>query len=385
MEKSELLSAFESRVGLFEKYQGYIERAQSQSSRFAKAVVEKVVQDNEQKSLEVVLELIPLTADMDEVVQQLSSERAALQGTVQEAQFQLEELELRKEIGDLSEEDFETEAGQYRTAVSSVDVQVADIETELGRFQGVISRWQELGTKAGVLQSESADSRADGNQPEAQPDHAGGGQREDLEIEDFGVEDVDADLLSDPGLRPGSDSMEPIEAEDDSEQEGGDVPQPSERGRGAQASVAISPKAAVSISEEREEGFEVGDLDILGDDDEVELGAGDQAVPPEEKSDRPRRAVLLYQEGTPEEQIYPFSADVLSIGRGRDNDVQVKNDSKVSRYHCKLYRRGPNFYIEDNKSANGTLVNGELITERRLFGGEEVIIGETFFRFRILD
>ena len=95
--------------------------------------------------------------------------------------------------------------------------------------------------------------------------------------------------------------------------------------------------------------------------------------------------MLLYQEGTAEEQIYPFTGEVMSLGRGRDNDVQVKNDSKVSRYHCKLYRRGPNFYIEDNKSANGTLVNGELITERRLFGGEEVIIGETFFRFRILD
>jgi pSer/pThr/pTyr-binding forkhead associated (FHA) protein len=56
----------------------------------------------------------------------------------------------------------------------------------------------------------------------------------------------------------------------------------------------------------------------------------------------------------------------------------------VSRFHCKLFRRSGNFYIEDNKSSNGTLVNGELITERRLFGGEEVIIGETFFRFRIM-
>lgn len=75
---------------------------------------------------------------------------------------------------------------------------------------------------------------------------------------------------------------------------------------------------------------------------------------------------------------------MLTIGRGRDNDIQIKNDSKVSRFHCKLFRRGANFYIEDNKSSNGTLVNGELITERRLFGGEEVIIGETYFRFRIM-
>jgi len=129
-----------------------------------------------------------------------------------------------------------------------------------------------------------------------------------------------------------------------------------------------------------EDGFAVNDLDLLGDDDSIDIEES-----AEDNDDKPRRAVLLYQEGTAEEQIYPFTGEVMSLGRGRDNDVQVKNDSKVSRYHCKLYRRGPNFYIEDNKSANGTLVNGELITERRLFGGEEVIIGETFFRFRILD
>ena len=122
------------------------------------------------------------------------------------------------------------------------------------------------------------------------------------------------------------------------------------------------------------------DLDILGDDEPLELDAADGGA-----ELKPRRAVLLYAEGTPEEQVHPVTKDVVSIGRGRDNDIQVRNDSKVSRYHCKIYRRGPNYYIEDNKSANGSLVNGELITERRLFGGEEIIIGETFFRFRILD
>ena len=57
----------------------------------------------------------------------------------------------------------------------------------------------------------------------------------------------------------------------------------------------------------------------------------------------------------------------------------------MSRYHCKLFRRGNNFYVEDIKSSNGTLVNGELITDRRLFGGEEIVVGETYFRFRIME
>ena len=102
------------------------------------------------------------------------------------------------------------------------------------------------------------------------------------------------------------------------------------------------------------------------------------------EDDGPRRAILLSNEGTPDEQIYALTGEVFTVGRGRDNDLQIKNDSKVSRFHCKLYRRGANYYLEDNKSSNGTMVNGELISERRLFGGEEVVIGETFFRFRVM-
>jgi hypothetical protein len=149
-----------------------------------------------------------------------------------------------------------------------------------------------------------------------------------------------------------------------------------------------SGRAEAKVGQEPEAGFGEGraevQLALVGDGAgeaegaEIEIAAGDEGVDN-------RRALLLYQEGTPEEQIYPFTGDVLTVGRGRDNDIQIKNDSKVSRYHCKVFRRGANFYIEDNKSSNGTLVNGELVTERRLFGGEEVIIGETFFRFRIME
>ena len=136
--------------------------------------------------------------------------------------------------------------------------------------------------------------------------------------------------------------------------------------------------------------------DVVASEVEIDLGGDgpvvsgnsiskDAAQEAPKDDDSPRRALLLYQEGTAEEQIYPFTNDALTIGRGRENDIQIKNDSKVSRYHCKLQRRGNNFYIEDAKSSNGTLVNGELITDRRLFGGEEIIIGETFFRFRIME
>jgi hypothetical protein len=336
MDKAELLSEFESRVDKFEKFQSFIEKAKSQAGKFAAAVVDKVIADNQEKSMEVVGEIIPLMSDMEGVIEQLNADKVTAQESAKDSTFKLEELELRHMIGDLTDEAFESEAAEFRTVVESTDVTVAGLDEELEKFRSAISRWQELGGNAGVLHS--------GDEEAEEPDEVVVEEIESVELEGF---------------------------EDDDD------------GSGHVESVSISEDMSVVFEDDDEggDGFDVGDLDILGEDEEIELEAGDD----DEDDDKPRRAVLLYQEGTAEEQIYPFTGEVMSLGRGRDNDVQVKNDSKVSRYHCKLYRRGPNFYIEDNKSANGTLVNGELITERRLFGGEEVIIGETFFRFRILD
>lgn len=346
MDKAELLRTFTDRVDQFEKYQSFIAKAKEQSGKFAAAVVGKVIKDNEARCLEIVGEIMPLIAEMEQVIERLQRERDEALESAKESQFRLEELELRLAIGDLTEDDFTVEAADYKAVVDSADSKVAELDGEREHFQTALARWNKVGGSSGVLQGASA--AAPTEQRTASPERA--------------------------NRRPPTPPppLEPEEVEIGDEEDG--EPEPMvEAPEEAEADVVFEANAGG-------DGFEVDDLDLLGEDEDIQLdeGAG-------EKEDKPRRAVLLYQEGTAEEQIYPFTGEVMSLGRGRDNDVQVKNDSKVSRYHCKLYRRGPNFYIEDNKSANGTLVNGELITERRLFGGEEVIIGETFFRFRILD
>lgn len=340
MDKAQLLSEFKTRVDKFEKFQSFIEKAKSQAGKFAAAVVEKVIQDNQEKSLEVVGELIPLTADMESVIADLGSERAQVLAGAQDSQFKLEELELRHAIGDLADAEFEAESREYKSVVQSTDTRVAAIDAELGQLSAILEHWTELAIASGVFE----------------PGDSGG--EEPLEALDA----IDEVIPEEDGEA----------APDDA---GGDD-------RGGGRVIEDDVGIVFESSSGQMDGFDAGDLDIL-QDEEIDLEGGEGEASKDD--DKPRRAVLLYQEGTAEEQIYPFTGEILSLGRGRDNDVQVKNDSKVSRYHCKMYRRGPNFYIEDNKSANGTLVNGELITERRLFGGEEVIIGETFFRFRILD
>jgi hypothetical protein len=350
MDKAQLLSTFNERVDEFDRYQGFIDKAKGQVGKFAEAVVQKVIQDNEQKCLELVSEIIPLMTDMEQVLEELKEQKTSALDSARDSQFKLEELELRRAIGDLSDDDFNAEAAEFKAVVDSTDAKVAEYEEEGTQFQEAVDRWVELGSRAGVL-GDDAGSKKQEVEVEAEPEPEPEPVMEDPEIEfDEGPSEED---------EPAIDADDPVDLEVDNLDAGGEV----------------------EFDDGGDDGFMVNDLDLLNPDDDLQIDDGAA----EADDDKPRRAVLLYQEGTAEEQIYPFTNEVMSLGRGRDNDVQVKNDSKVSRYHCKLYRRGPNFYIEDNKSANGTLVNGELITERRLFGGEEVIIGETFFRFRILD
>jgi hypothetical protein len=419
MDNAELLATFTDRLNQFEKYQGFINKAREQSGKFASAVVEKVVQDNTRRCMEIVEEIVPLTADMEGVLEDLRQNRDAALDSAKESQFRLEELELRLAIGDLSDADFRIEAADYKAVVESTDARVAEIDEERARFEMALDRWNGMGAEAGMLassppsssQASSRGGRSSAPEPmsmrdnSGRDDRSGGGlgmrERErdsssDRLVMDVGSSSRSSDRLERTGgMRENNNHREPtlrdpvreqmistreMPARDLHNHDNHDLPghdsdemEPVEVGDAEGDDFDIDNYSAGG-------DFEVDNINVVDGDDEIHIddGAAD-------KEDKPRRAVLLYQEGTAEEQIYPFTGEVMSLGRGRDNDVQVKNDSKVSRYHCKLYRRGPNFYIEDNKSANGTLVNGELITERRLFGGEEVIIGETFFRFRILD
>lgn len=90
------------------------------------------------------------------------------------------------------------------------------------------------------------------------------------------------------------------------------------------------------------------------------------------------QAALLLLQGT--DVAYPL-VEALTVGRGADNDVQVDTDAEVSRHHCRLARRGDQFYIEDMCSFNGTLVDGDVTSRRPLYGGEEIMLGRTLFRF----
>jgi pSer/pThr/pTyr-binding forkhead associated (FHA) protein len=72
---------------------------------------------------------------------------------------------------------------------------------------------------------------------------------------------------------------------------------------------------------------------------------------------------------------------LLTIGRDPSNDV-VLPDAMVSRRHAVIEFRGSQFYVRDCNSSNGSLVNGDRVSERNLRDGDLLAIGTARLLFR---
>ena len=79
-------------------------------------------------------------------------------------------------------------------------------------------------------------------------------------------------------------------------------------------------------------------------------------------------------------QSFPLRNEV-HLGRDKSNSVVV-SDKKVSRHHATLEPVEDAFIITDRGSANGTFLNGVLITQPvRLKDKDLIIVGDTHFLF----
>ena len=71
---------------------------------------------------------------------------------------------------------------------------------------------------------------------------------------------------------------------------------------------------------------------------------------------------------------------LVTLGRKEDNIV-ILNDPYASGYHAKVYVKNTDYYVEDLKSTNGTLLNEERVEGRvMLESGDEIRIGSTLFK-----
>ncbi len=88
--------------------------------------------------------------------------------------------------------------------------------------------------------------------------------------------------------------------------------------------------------------------------------------------------------GPVEGGTFALAGEEISIGRDHTNSLPI-NDRSVSRRHCSIRKLAPaQFEIRDLGSRNGTAVNGLPVTARVLGDGDEIRIGDCYFRFRLV-
>jgi len=82
---------------------------------------------------------------------------------------------------------------------------------------------------------------------------------------------------------------------------------------------------------------------------------------------------------------YPIKSAIISIGRGATNDIVI-NKPTVSTKHATIEYRDNVFYIVDQRSANGTFLNGQKITgEVKLKHGDKIKFDEYEFAFVLVE
>jgi uncharacterized RDD family membrane protein YckC len=77
----------------------------------------------------------------------------------------------------------------------------------------------------------------------------------------------------------------------------------------------------------------------------------------------------------------PLPRSLLSIGRDPSNDL-VLPDAMVSRRHAVIEFRSSQYFLRDCNSSNGSLVNGDRVSERSLRDGDLMAIGTARLLFR---
>lgn len=81
---------------------------------------------------------------------------------------------------------------------------------------------------------------------------------------------------------------------------------------------------------------------------------------------------------------YPLSQSVCKIGRDKSNNISLNSDSYISRHHAWVLNIKGNYFVEDLGSTNGTLLNGDVLAERKqIFPGDRIKFGRTEFVFEM--
>jgi hypothetical protein len=123
--------------------------------------------------------------------------------------------------------------------------------------------------------------------------------------------------------------------------------------------------------------------DAMANDDTNLLVSADARLPYNEAA-KAMSARLVVVDGDANGSVIALDEPEYLVGRHSDSSLQI-SDPGVSGFHCRIFRTGDAYVIEDLKSRNGTWVNGNRVTHATLRPGDELRLGGTSMRYEIIS
>ncbi len=93
----------------------------------------------------------------------------------------------------------------------------------------------------------------------------------------------------------------------------------------------------------------------------------------------PGRYLLIEDDG--EQQPIALTRPITHLGRGFGVTIQLE-DHSVSRRHAIVTQRRGTVRILDDRSSNGTFVNGTRVAEAELHDGDVIVLGRAVLVYR---
>ena len=287
-------------------------------------VFERVANDYKKKRTQAEERLLSFKAELDRELQMLEVTQLKLSQQLDEHRHSLEEIEFRNTLGEFSATEYKSKSKQEKDKLQKLEALLAAVKKNIAQYQAVFAGTEQL--FAEQLGSEI---------PEFSNSVTVGRERDTISS---------LDKLS---ISTSHNDDEPLT--DDS---GYIVEEPQK-------------KNYFSASDDEKTPH-------FNDELKTEINRPNNAA---------SAAKLVAITGKDSGSSYKLK-DVTSLGRADNNTIHL-HDSKASRQHSKIQRKGKEYVITDLNSSNGTYVNGERIEEYVLANGDEVQIGDSVLQFQM--
>jgi hypothetical protein len=92
-----------------------------------------------------------------------------------------------------------------------------------------------------------------------------------------------------------------------------------------------------------------------------------------------RGAYLAFQDGD-QTLLHPLDAKITHIGRGTSAELRLE-EKRISRDHAIVVRHGNFARLLDNRSSNGTFLNGRRVVATNLANGDVIRVGPVAMQY----